>query len=171
LVAGLRRPVLLVREPAGDREAAVLQPVLLLQPDAGRADQPGGIASRHEPGRGGQPVPDDAGRDPAAGAADGPLQRQLPVRDVEPLHRVPGQPGLPERGLRLLPEADWQLIVYSARRIALAGLVIAGVLVLTFVIARGGPGGPAATWAGPRGAARQGAAGRECVRPGRAAAR
>ena len=38
---------------------------------------------------------------------------------------------------------------YVIRRIALAILVVAGVIVLTFVIARVVPGDPAATWAGP----------------------
>lgn len=38
---------------------------------------------------------------------------------------------------------------YLLRRIALAVLVVAGVVVLTFVIARVVPGDPAASWAGP----------------------
>jgi peptide/nickel transport system permease protein len=38
---------------------------------------------------------------------------------------------------------------YVVRRIALAALVVAGVVVLTFVIARVVPGDPAASWAGP----------------------
>lgn len=38
---------------------------------------------------------------------------------------------------------------YIARRVALAILVVVGVVVLTFVIARVVPGDPAATWAGP----------------------
>ena len=38
---------------------------------------------------------------------------------------------------------------YVVRRIALAVLVVAGVVVLTFVIARVVPGDPAASWAGP----------------------
>jgi len=38
---------------------------------------------------------------------------------------------------------------YVLRRIALAILVVAGEIVLTFVIARVVPGDPAATWAGP----------------------
>jgi len=38
---------------------------------------------------------------------------------------------------------------YVARRVALAVLVVAGVVVLTFVIARVVPGDPAASWAGP----------------------
>jgi peptide/nickel transport system permease protein len=53
------------------------------------------------------------------------------------------------------------LIVYAARRVALAVLVIAGVLVLTFVIARVVPGDPAATWAGPHASAAQVAAARK----------
>jgi peptide/nickel transport system permease protein len=52
------------------------------------------------------------------------------------------------------------LIVYTARRAALAVLVIAGVVVLTFVIARVVPGDPAATWAGPHASAAQVAAAR-----------
>ena len=39
---------------------------------------------------------------------------------------------------------------YVVRRVALAMLVVVGVVVLTFVIARVVPGDPAATWAGPR---------------------
>ncbi len=39
---------------------------------------------------------------------------------------------------------------YLVRRVALAALVVVGVVVLTFVIARVVPGDPAATWAGPR---------------------
>jgi peptide/nickel transport system permease protein len=38
---------------------------------------------------------------------------------------------------------------YVARRVALAALVVVGVVVLTFVIARVVPGDPAASWAGP----------------------
>jgi len=38
---------------------------------------------------------------------------------------------------------------YIARRVALAILVVVGVVVLTFVIARVVPGDPSATWAGP----------------------
>ncbi|MGO9190400.1 MAG: ABC transporter permease, partial [Streptosporangiaceae bacterium] len=41
------------------------------------------------------------------------------------------------------------MIVYSTRRVALAIVVVAGVIVLTFVIAHVVPGDPAATWAGP----------------------
>jgi peptide/nickel transport system permease protein len=52
------------------------------------------------------------------------------------------------------------LIVYVARRVALAVLVVAGVIVLTFVIAHVVPGDPAATWAGPRASAAQVAAAR-----------
>jgi peptide/nickel transport system permease protein len=52
------------------------------------------------------------------------------------------------------------LIVYVARRIATAILVVAGVVVLTFVIARVVPGDPAATWAGPHASAAQVAAAR-----------
>jgi peptide/nickel transport system permease protein len=52
------------------------------------------------------------------------------------------------------------LIVYVARRIALAALVVAGVIILTFVIARVVPGDPAASWAGPHASAAQVAAAR-----------
>ena len=44
---------------------------------------------------------------------------------------------------------------YIARRTALAVLVVAGVVVLTFVVARIVPGDPAATWAGPHASAAQ----------------
>ena len=69
------------------------------------------------------------------------------------------EPGLPERRLRVQPQAD-RLIVYVARRVALAVLVVAGVIVLTFVIAHVVPGDPAATWAGPHASAAQVAAAR-----------
>jgi peptide/nickel transport system permease protein len=52
------------------------------------------------------------------------------------------------------------LIVYTARRAALAVLVVAGVIVLTFVIARAVPGDPATTWAGPHASPAQIAAAR-----------
>ena len=52
------------------------------------------------------------------------------------------------------------MIVYVARRVALAVLVVAGVIVLTFVIAHLVPGDPAATWAGPHASAAQVAAAR-----------
>jgi peptide/nickel transport system permease protein len=52
------------------------------------------------------------------------------------------------------------LIVYVARRVALAVLVVAGVIVLTFAIAHLVPGDPAATWAGPHASAAQVAAAR-----------
>jgi peptide/nickel transport system permease protein len=39
---------------------------------------------------------------------------------------------------------------FLVRRLALAALVVVGVVVLTFVIARVVPGDPASTWAGPR---------------------
>jgi peptide/nickel transport system permease protein len=41
------------------------------------------------------------------------------------------------------------LTIFIARRILLAVLVVAGVVLLTFVIAHAVPGDPAATWAGP----------------------
>jgi peptide/nickel transport system permease protein len=52
------------------------------------------------------------------------------------------------------------LTVYVARRVALAVVVVAGVIVLTFVIAHLVPGDPAATWAGPHASAAQVAAAR-----------
>jgi len=52
------------------------------------------------------------------------------------------------------------LIVYVARRLALAVVVVAGVIALTFVVARVVPGDPAATWAGPHASAAQLAAAR-----------
>jgi peptide/nickel transport system permease protein len=52
------------------------------------------------------------------------------------------------------------LTVYVVRRVALAVLVVAGVIVLTFVIAHVVPGDPAATWAGPHASAAQVAAAR-----------
>ena len=47
-----------------------------------------------------------------------------------------------------------------ARRVGLAALVVAGVIIATFVIARVVPGDPAATWAGPHASAAQVAAAR-----------
>lgn len=41
------------------------------------------------------------------------------------------------------------MITYAARRVVLAVVVVAGVIILTFVIAHAVPGDPAATWAGP----------------------
>jgi peptide/nickel transport system permease protein len=52
------------------------------------------------------------------------------------------------------------LIVYVARRVALAAGVVAGVIVLTFAIAHLVPGDPAATWAGLHASAAQVAAAR-----------
>jgi peptide/nickel transport system permease protein len=52
------------------------------------------------------------------------------------------------------------LTAYVARRVALAALVVAGVIIATFVIARVIPGDPAATWAGPHASAAQVAAAR-----------
>jgi peptide/nickel transport system permease protein len=52
------------------------------------------------------------------------------------------------------------LTVYVARRVALAALVVAGVIIATFVISRVVPGDPAATWAGPHASAAQVAAAR-----------
>jgi peptide/nickel transport system permease protein len=53
------------------------------------------------------------------------------------------------------------LASYVARRVGLAVLVLAGVLVLTFTIAHVVPGDPAATWAGPHASAAQVAAARQ----------
>jgi peptide/nickel transport system permease protein len=50
--------------------------------------------------------------------------------------------------------------LYLARRLALAIVVVAGVIVLTFVIAHVVPGDPAATWAGPHASPAQLAAAR-----------
>jgi peptide/nickel transport system permease protein len=47
------------------------------------------------------------------------------------------------------------LTAYIVRRCALAVLVVAGVVILTFVIAHAVPGDPAATWAGPHASAAQ----------------
>lgn len=47
------------------------------------------------------------------------------------------------------------MIGYVIRRVALAVVVVAGVIALTFVIARVVPGDPAATWAGPHASAAQ----------------
>jgi peptide/nickel transport system permease protein len=52
------------------------------------------------------------------------------------------------------------LITYVARRAALAVVVIAGVIILTFVVAHVIPGDPAAAWAGPHASAAQVAAAR-----------
>ena len=52
------------------------------------------------------------------------------------------------------------MIVYVVRRVGTAILVVAGVVVLTFLIARVVPGDPAATWAGPHASAAQIAAAR-----------
>jgi peptide/nickel transport system permease protein len=50
------------------------------------------------------------------------------------------------------------VIVYVCRRVALALVVLAGVIIVTFVIADVVPGNPAATWAGPHATAAQVAA-------------
>ena len=47
------------------------------------------------------------------------------------------------------------MTAYIVRRCALAVLVVAGVVILTFVIAHAVPGDPAATWAGPHASAAQ----------------
>jgi peptide/nickel transport system permease protein len=47
------------------------------------------------------------------------------------------------------------LTAYVVRRCALAVLVVAGVVIMTFVIAHAVPGDPAATWAGPHASAAQ----------------
>ena len=47
------------------------------------------------------------------------------------------------------------MLVFVARRIALAILVVVGVVVVTFVVAHVIPGDPAATWAGPHASAAQ----------------
>jgi peptide/nickel transport system permease protein len=53
------------------------------------------------------------------------------------------------------------MLVFVARRIALAIVVIVGVIVVTFVVAHVIPGDPAATWAGPHASAAQLAAARK----------
>src|SRR5207253_11284538 len=52
-------------------------------------------------------------------------------------------------GLRVQP-ASWSVIRFAAQRLALGVLVVVGVVVLTFLIARVIPGDPAVTYAGPR---------------------
>jgi peptide/nickel transport system permease protein len=52
------------------------------------------------------------------------------------------------------------LTTYIARRAVLAVVVVAGVIILTFVVAHVVPGDPAATWAGPHASAGQVAAAR-----------
>ena len=47
------------------------------------------------------------------------------------------------------------MLVFVARRIALAVVVVVGVIVVTFVVAHVVPGDPAATWAGPHASATQ----------------
>jgi peptide/nickel transport system permease protein len=47
------------------------------------------------------------------------------------------------------------VLVFVARRIALAVVVVVGVIVVTFVVAHVVPGDPAATWAGPHASATQ----------------
>ena len=47
------------------------------------------------------------------------------------------------------------MLAFVARRILLAILVIAGVIVVTFAVAHVVPGDPAATWAGPHATAAQ----------------
>jgi peptide/nickel transport system permease protein len=47
------------------------------------------------------------------------------------------------------------VLVFVARRIALAVVVVVGVIVVTFVVAHVVPGDPAATWAGPHASAAQ----------------
>jgi peptide/nickel transport system permease protein len=53
------------------------------------------------------------------------------------------------------------MLVFVARRIALAIVVIVGVIIVTFVVAHVIPGDPAATWAGPHASAAQLAAARK----------
>ena len=53
------------------------------------------------------------------------------------------------------------MLVFVARRVALAAVVVAGVIVLTFVVAHVVPGDPAATWAGPHASPAQIAAARK----------
>lgn len=53
------------------------------------------------------------------------------------------------------------MLVFVARRIALAVVVVVGVIIVTFVVAHVIPGDPAATWAGPHASAAQLAAARK----------
>jgi peptide/nickel transport system permease protein len=53
------------------------------------------------------------------------------------------------------------MLAFVARRIALAVVVVVGVIVVTFVVAHVVPGDPAATWAGPHASAAQIAAARK----------
>lgn len=53
------------------------------------------------------------------------------------------------------------MLVFVARRVALAAVVVAGVIMLTFVVAHVVPGDPAATWAGPHASPAQIAAARK----------
>src|ERR1700722_11084813 len=53
------------------------------------------------------------------------------------------------------------MLVFVARRIALAVVVIVGAIVVTFAVAHLVPGDPAATWAGPHASAAQVAAARK----------
>ena len=142
LVAGLRRPVHLVHQPAADREAAVLQPVLLLQPGAGQADQPGRAAARDQPRSRRAAVPGPCRSRSCSRRRSTSLYNvnyQYAMRND--VHRLPGQPGLRERGLRLQPQADRQLTATTSR----AGspwpsLVVAGVIVADVRDRPRGPG-------------------------------
>ena len=58
-------------------------------------------AGRDRPDRRRAAVQGDAGADPWHRADLVPVQLELPVRDAEQLHRAPGQPRVPERGVRL----------------------------------------------------------------------
>src|SRR5205085_9310514 len=78
-----------------------------------------------------------------------PRHRDLPACDAEVGRRLRRQPGLPERGVRLQP-ASRAVIRFAVHRVALGALVVVGVVVLTFLIARVIPGDPAVTYAGPR---------------------
>src|SRR5205085_9617640 len=78
-----------------------------------------------------------------------PGDADIRAGDAEVGRRLRRQPGLSERGLRVQPEA-WSVIRYAAERLALGVLVVVGVVVLTFLIARVIPGDPAVTYAGPR---------------------
>ena len=65
----------------------------------------------------------------------------------------------------------WSVIRYAARRLALGVLVVVGVVVLTFLIARVIPGDPAVTYAGPRASKAQLEQTRQQLGPGQAGAR
>ena len=69
---------------------------------------------------------------------------------LETVRRLRRQPRLRERGLRVRPDTRRGVTRFVLRRLAQAVLVVVGVIVLTFVVARIVPGDPAGSWAGPK---------------------